>query len=90
VEIYVPGLLQPTLIWEMMVDGAEWHADLPDLLTASGVSGLQEGLHHLAITRVYQPGFDIDNFDYSLLGNIDRESWSIEYIDFMVPAEEIE
>ncbi|MFT5435223.1 MAG: hypothetical protein ACI9OJ_005940, partial [Myxococcota bacterium] len=86
VEIYVPGLLAPTLIWELMVDGDVDVADLPDLLTISGNTGLQEGLHHLGITRVYQPGFDIDNFDYSLLGNIDRESWSIEFIDFLVPA----
>lgn len=88
VEILVPGPMGPILIWELIVAGDVTVADLPNLPALSGTPGLMEGPHRLRITRVYQEGFDIDEFDYTDLGSLDRQSWAVEYMPFETPSAE--
>lgn len=87
VEIYIPGLMQPILIWELIVDGHVGTAALPDFAALQGTPGLMQGLHFLSITRTYQEGFDIDQFDYTDLGSLDRQSWAIEFFPFTTPTD---
>jgi photosystem II stability/assembly factor-like uncharacterized protein len=87
VEIYVPGLMGPVLIWELIADGDVGSAPLPDFAALQGTPGLQLGKHFLAVTRIYQEGFDIDNFDYTDLGSLDRQSWALEYFPFFTPTD---
>jgi photosystem II stability/assembly factor-like uncharacterized protein len=86
IEILVPGMMLPILIWEFIADGTSESVPLPDFAAIQGTPGLSAGLHYLRITRVYQEGFDINNFDYTDLGSLDRQSWAVEYFHFTVPA----
>ncbi|MFT7624101.1 MAG: hypothetical protein ACI9WU_003287 [Myxococcota bacterium] len=85
VEILVPGMFSPTLIWEMIADGDVGSALVPDFAALQGTPGLQSGLHYLQVMRAHQEGFDIDGFDNTQLGSKDRQSWAIEFISFDVP-----
>jgi hypothetical protein len=88
VEIMIPGMMGPVLIWELIADGTVLEAALPDFAALQGTPGLSSGTHYLRITRVYQEGFDINNFDFTDLGSLDKQSWAVEYFDFQVPAKE--
>ena len=82
-ELFVPGALGLELIWELIVDGAATTAPLPPFATLQGTPGLSTGEHTLRITRYYQEGFDINSFDYTDLGELDRQSWAEEMIRFV-------
>ncbi len=85
IEIMIPGPMGPILIWELVADGEIGLAELPDFAALEGTPGLMTGDHLLRITRVYQEGFDIDQFNYKDLGDLDKQSWAIEYFPFTTP-----
>jgi len=73
------------LRWRLVVDGAQWAVDLPDVQAASGISPFGSGKRRLEILRVLNENFDIDGYTTREFSISRRDSWSLNQSFFYVP-----
>jgi hypothetical protein len=79
-----PGMMEPVPVWFMITEGGISYFDLPEFPNIEGTPGFPVG-PPLTVTmiRVYKPGFDINNYDYTDFNNLDWRSWAYDkYVFF--------
>ncbi|PIE19545.1 MAG: hypothetical protein CSA66_02250, partial [Proteobacteria bacterium] len=72
-------------IWDLIVEGAERQAILPDITSAAGFDALGSGRRRLEVTRVLNERFDIDSYSTRDLSIYRRDSWSTNQSTFYAP-----
>jgi hypothetical protein len=72
-------------VWTLIVEGDQRLALLPDLQAAAGLAPLASGRYRLAILRVLNRDFDIDDFTTRDFNTYARDSWTTNEAWFYVP-----
>jgi len=81
--IGIPGMGGDTPVWNMMIKGSLFEADLPDFPNIQGTPGIPMGTPlHMTIIRGYKEGFDIDHFDNYDLNQMTWQSWALDSFYF--------
>ncbi|NUN14795.1 MAG: IPT/TIG domain-containing protein [Myxococcales bacterium] len=83
INMTIPGLMGDTPMWFMITDGDVTDIELPEFPAIEGTPGIVSGPVNLLLLRAYKPGFDINNYDYTDLYQLDWRAWSIDAISFI-------
>lgn len=83
INMTIPGLMGDTPMWFMITDGDVTDIELPEFPAIEGTPGIVSGPVNLLLLRAYKPGFDINNYDYTDLYQLDWRAWSLDAISFI-------
>ncbi|MGM0577237.1 MAG: IPT/TIG domain-containing protein [Myxococcota bacterium] len=76
VQVAVPGMTGPVPEWTIVNDWDVTSVLLPDFPNIEGTPGIAPGAKILTIIRVYEEGFDIDNYSNQDLNTLRWQSWA--------------
>lgn len=73
--------------WDLMVKGGRHEVPLPDLEQAWGLQALWPGPGAMRLIRVYMPDFTIDNYDRTMLNQLEWQAWTTVDLPLVIQEE---